>query len=67
MSETRAWVEPIDGYPGFYRLCMASGDGQSRYILDDKLLQALVASANDARSSVGRVRRRGDAGNAQVS
>lgn len=62
MTETRAWVEPIEGYPGFYRLCMASGDGQSRYILDESLLQALVASANDARYA-GRVRGRGDAGN----
>lgn len=62
MNETRAWVEPIEGYPGFYRLCVESGDCQSRAILDDKLLQALVASAHDARYA-GRVRGRGDVGN----
>lgn len=66
MNETRAWVEPIEHWPGFYRLCMSSGDCETRAILDDKLLQALVASAHDARYA-GRVRGRGDAGTAQVS
>lgn len=63
MSETRVWVEPIEGYPGFYRLCVESGDCQSRAILNDALLQALVASANDARAYARRVRGRGDASN----
>lgn len=58
MSETRAWVEPIEGYPGFYRLCVESGDCQSRAILNDALLQALVASARGARLDTEAVRRR---------
>lgn len=63
MTETRAWVEAIEDWPGFYRLCVASGDCQSRCILDESLLRALVASANDARADARRVRGRGDASN----
>lgn len=63
VSETRAWAEPIDGYPGFYRLCVESGDCQSRAVLTDAQLQALMASARGARLDTEAVRRRRDAGN----
>ena len=63
MSETKAWVEPIEGYPGFYRLCVESGECQSRASRTDSLLQALVASARGARLDTEAVRRRGDVGN----
>lgn len=59
VSETRVWVEPIEGYPGFYRLCVESGDCQSRAIVNDALLRSLVASANEARALSESVRRRG--------
>lgn len=60
MSETQVWVEPIEGYPGFYRLCVESGDCQSRAVLNDVLLRSLVASAHEARELSGFVRGRGN-------
>lgn len=63
MNETKAWVEPIEGYSGYFRLCLQSGDCQSRLLMDAKGLQSLIASAMDARAEFGRARGRGGGGN----
>lgn len=49
MAYSDAWVEAIEGYPGFFRLCLQSGDVQVRQVINVPQLDQLSQSIQDAR------------------